>query len=229
MSEQPAFTPALFRFLRDLRKNNDRDWFLAHKENYERDVKEPALVFISAFAAALRKISPQLVADPRPVGGSLFRIHRDVRFGADKRPYKTHVGIHFRHAGGEGAHAPGFYLHLEPGDVFAGAGIWQPDGAVLSEVRDAIAESPAAWRRAVGARDFAARWALSGESLVRVPRGYDPEHPLAADLKRKSFIAITGFSERDACAAAFPEQLADAWRASAPLMRFLTRALDLPW
>ena len=229
MSEQPAFTPALFRFLRDLRKNNDRDWFLAHKESYERDVKEPALAFVSGFAAALRKISPHLVADPRPVGGSLFRIYRDVRFGADKRPYKTHVGIHFRHAGGEDAHAPGLYLHLEPGDVFAAAGIWQPDGAVLSEVRDAIAESPTAWRRAIGARDFAARWALSGESLVRVPRGYDPEHPLAADLKRKSFIAITGFSERDSCAASFPAQIAHAWRASAPLMRFLTRALDLPW
>jgi len=229
MSEQPVFTPALFKFLRDLRKNNDRDWFLAHKESYERDVKEPALAFVSGFAAALRKISPHLVADPRPVGGSLFRIYRDVRFGADKRPYKTHVGIHFRHAGGEDAHAPGLYLHLEPGDVFAAAGIWQPDGAVLSEVRDAIAESPTAWRRAIGARDFAARWALSGESLVRVPRGYDPEHPLAADLKRKSFIAITGFSERDSCAASFPAQIAHAWRASAPLMRFLTRALDLPW
>ena len=101
-------------------------------------------------------------------------------------------------------HAPGFYLHLEPGDVFAAAGIWQPDGAVLSEVRDAIAEKPAAWRRAVAAREFTARWALSGESLVRVPRGYDPEHPLAADLKRKSYIAITGFTERDACAAGSP-------------------------
>src|SRR6185436_13875672 len=95
MSEQPAFTPALFRFLRDLRKNNDRDWFAAHKESYERDVKEPALAFVAGFAAALRRLSPHLVADPRPVGGSLFRIHRDVRFGADKRPYKTHVGIHF--------------------------------------------------------------------------------------------------------------------------------------
>jgi uncharacterized protein (TIGR02453 family) len=226
---QPAFAPALFRFLRDLRKNNDRDWFLAHREVYERDVKEPALEFISGFAATLRKISPHLMADPRPVGGSLFRIHRDVRFSNDKRPYKTHVGIHFRHAGADGAHAPGLYLHLEPGDVFAGAGIWQPDGAVLSEVRDAIAESPAAWRRAVGAREFAARWALSGESLVRVPRGYDPDHPFAADLKRKSYIAISGFTERDACAADFAEQLERAWRASVPLMRFLTRTLELPW
>src|SRR2546425_889766 len=115
MPEPASFAPALFRFLRDLRKNNERDWFLAHKEIYERDVREPALAFISAFAAALRKISPHLVADPRPTGGSLFRIHRDVRFGADKRPYKTHVGIHFCHAGAAGAHAPGFYLHLQPG------------------------------------------------------------------------------------------------------------------
>jgi uncharacterized protein (TIGR02453 family) len=229
MPELAAFAPALFRFLRDLRKNNDRDWFLAHKDTYERDVKAPALEFIAAFAAPLRKIAPHLVADPRPVGGSLFRIHRDVRFGADKRPYKTHVGIQFRHAVAEGAHAPCFYLHLEPGDVFAGAGVWQPDGAVLSEVRDAIAESPAAWRRAVGGREFGALWELSGESLVRVPRGYDPEHPCAADLKRKSFIAITGFDERAACAGDFAGQLAEAWRATAPLMRFLTRALDLPW
>ena len=229
MPAPAPFAPVLFRFMRDLRKNNDREWFVAHKDRFERDVKEPALRFIAAFAPALRRISPHLVADLRPVGGSFFRIQRDIRSGVDKRPYKTYVGIHFRLGAAEGPHAPGLYLHLEPGDVFAGAGIWQPDGAVLSEVRDAIAESPAAWRRAVGARDFAARWALSGESLVRVPRGYDPEHPLAADLKRKSFIAITGFSERDACAGAFPEQLADAWRASAPLMRFLTRALDLPW
>ena len=229
MGDEPAFAPALFRFLRELRKNNDREWFLAHKEIYERDVRDPALRFIAAFAPALRRISPQLVADPRPSGGSLFRIHRDVRFGADKRPYMTHVGIHFRHAGAHGAHAPGVYLHLEPGDVFASAGVWRPAGAALSEVRDAIVDSPSAWRRAVSAREFTASWALSGESLVRVPRGYDPDHALAADLKRKSYLAITGFSERDACAAEFPERLESAWRASAPLMRFLTRALALPW
>src|SRR5882724_7417188 len=178
MPDSSAFAPALFRFLRDLRKNNDREWFLAHKDVYERDVKEPALAFISAFAAPLRKISPHLVADARPIGGSLFRIYRDVRFSNDKRPYKTHVGIHFRHAKAEGAHAPGLYLHLEPGDVYAAAGIWQPDGA-----------------------------ALSGESLQRVPRGYEPDHPLASDLKRKSYIAITGMTERDACAADFSEWL----------------------
>src|SRR5262245_49158425 len=175
MSESPAFTPALFRFLRDLRKNNDREWFHAHRETYERDVRAPALAFVSAFAAPLRKIAPHLVADARPVGGSLFRIHRDVRFGTDTRPYKTEVGIQFRHSGSDDVHAPSFYLHLAPGDVFAGAGIWRPGGAALAEVRDAIAASPAAWRRASAGDAFAERWALAGESLQRVPRGYDPD------------------------------------------------------
>jgi uncharacterized protein (TIGR02453 family) len=192
-------------------------------------VKEPALAFIASFAPALRRINPHLVADPRPVAGSMFRLQRDVRFSKDKRPYKTHVGIHFRHAGVGGSHALGFYLHLEPGDVFAAAGLWRPEGAVLSEVRDAIAESPTAWRRAVRAREYAARWEFWGDSLSRMPRGYDPEHPCAEDLKRKSYMGVAGFSERDACAPDFPAQLADAWRTTTHLMRFLTRALDLPW
>jgi uncharacterized protein (TIGR02453 family) len=225
MAESALFTPALFRFLRELRKNNDREWFLAHRESYERDVKEPALAFIAAFAAPLRKVAPHLVAD----AGSLFRLHRDVRFSSDKRPYKTQVGIQFRHAGADDVHAPSFYLHLEPGDVFAGAGVWRPAGAALAELRDAIAASPRAWRRASAQPAFAARWALSGESLQRVPRGYDADHPCAEDLRRKSFLAITGFSERDACSADFPERLAEAWSASAPFMRFLARALGLPW
>ena len=229
MPAEPAFTPALFRFLRHLRKNNDREWFQENKGRYERDVKEPALRFIAASSTWIRGISPHLVADPRPVGGSLFRIYRDVRFSKDKRPYKTHVGIHLRHESAVDAYAPGLYLHLEPGDVFAGAGIWHPDGATLSEIRDALVDDPAAWKRAVGGRKFAETWALSGESLKRSPRGYDPEHPLVEDLKRKDFIAITGFTERDACAADFSKRLEKAWRASAPLMKFLTRALDLPW
>ena len=225
MSDPAAFSPALFRFMRDLRKNNDREWFTAHKERFEREVKEPALQFIAAFAGELRRIAPHLVADSR----SLFRIHRDIRFSEDKRPYKTEIGIQFRHAGSPDVHAPCFYLHLAPGDVFAGAGVWRPNGAALADVRDAIAASPAAWRRAIGAPEFAERWALANEYLQRVPRGYDADHKCAADLKRKNFLAMTGFTERDACAPDFSERLADAWRASAPLMRFLTRALDLAW
>jgi uncharacterized protein (TIGR02453 family) len=229
MAAMPPFSPALFTFLRELRKNNDRGWFQDQKARYETVVKGPALHFIAAFQKPLAKISPHLVADPRPVGGSLFRIHRDVRFGKDKSPYKTHVGIHFRHEAGKDAHAPGLYLHLEPRDVWIAAGIWGPDGPALARIRDAIVDDPAGWKRVSRGKGFTDTWSLGGSSLKRPPRGYDAEHPMIEDLKRKSFVATTGFTERDACAAEFPARLAKAWKRSTPLLRFLTRTQELPF
>ncbi|MGH8875660.1 MAG: DUF2461 domain-containing protein, partial [Acidimicrobiia bacterium] len=122
-----SFSPALFSFLRDLEANNEREWFKANKDRYERHVKEPALQFVADIAPHLRRISTHLVADPRPAGGSLFRIQRDTRFSKDKSPYKTYVGIRFGHEAGGDVHAPGFYLHLEPGSCYFGMGVWQPD------------------------------------------------------------------------------------------------------
>ena len=113
MTTQPI-SPALFDFLRALRANNERPWFEANKARYREEVRDPMLDFIAAFAGPLAEISPHFRADPRPNGGSLFRIYRDTRFSKDKTPYKTNVGAHFRHAAGRDAHAPGFYLHLEP-------------------------------------------------------------------------------------------------------------------
>ena len=116
MPSSPYFTPKTFRFLKDLADNNDREWFAENKARYEDVVKEPALRFIHDFAAALRKVSPHFHAGPR----SLFRIHRDTRFSKDKSPYKTAVGVHFRHERAKDAHAPGFYFHVAPGEVFLG-------------------------------------------------------------------------------------------------------------
>ena len=229
MPFESPFTPATFRFLRDLRKNNDRDWLEENRDRYERDVRDPALRFVTGFAAPLRRISPHLVADARPTGGSLFRIHRDVRFSADKRPYKTHLGVQFRHEAGRDAHAPGLYLHLEPGNAFAAAGVWRPARAALAEIRDALDEDPATWRRVTTSRRFRNHWALDGESLKRVPRGYDPEHELSEDLKRKEFVAVTGLREREVCAPEFPERLQRAWQTAVPFLRFLTSAQGLPW
>ena len=114
---QRSFRPELFAFLRDLKANNDRVWFARNKERYENDVRGPALDFVADFAPHLEKISPHFVADPRPSGGSLFRIHRDTRFSKDKSPYKPYVGMRFSHEAAKDAHAPGFYLHLAPGQV----------------------------------------------------------------------------------------------------------------
>src|SRR5918992_310398 len=152
-----------FAFLRELKRNNDRDWFNANKDRYEGSVKEPFLQFINDVGPALRKVSRNLVADPRPVGGSMFRIYRDVRFSKDKSPYKTHAGIHFRHAFGKDAHAPGFYLHLEPGGSFAGVGIWRGGPATLGKIRDAIVDDPDAWISATREPPFADAYTLGGD------------------------------------------------------------------
>src|SRR5262245_24871002 len=132
------FDPDLFEFLSDLREHNDREWFAANKARYEAHVLEPALAFIEDFAFRLPEISSQFRADPRKSGGSLFRIQRDTRFSKDKSPYKTNVGMHFRHASAKDAYAPGFYLHLAPGEVVAGGGIWRPDTQTANKIREAI-------------------------------------------------------------------------------------------
>jgi len=224
-----AFTPAMFSFMRDLRENNDREWFNANKQRYEDDVKEQALEFVSDFAPLLDEISPHLVADPRPVGGSLFRIYRDTRFSKDKTPYKTHTGINFRHALAKDVHAPGFYLHLEPKSVWAGVGIWHPDNPTLAKIRDAIVAESERWEQVSRGAPFADVYRLAGDSLKRPPAGYDGAHPLIEDLKRKDFIGVTDLSEKAATAPGFIELYAERCRAAAPFMQFLCDAVGVPF
>jgi uncharacterized protein (TIGR02453 family) len=225
MPAQPHFTPRLFKFLRQLKRNNSRDWFQANKERYIADVQQPMLRFIADFAGPLAKISKQFDADPRPVGGSMFRIHRDVRFSRDKSPYKTHVSAHFRHkATSKDVHGPGFYFHLEPGEVFIGGGLWLPEPPTLKKIRDAIAWDEAGWRKVRRAvRE------IEGDQLTRPPRGYDPAHPFIDDIKRKSYYASVGFTEAEACAPGFLEQCAAACRSVRPMVAFLTEAVELDW
>ena len=227
MSDTPYFSPALFNFLRELKTNNNRLWFQANKARYERDVRQPVLRFIADFAPYLEEISPHFVADPRPVGGSMFRIYRDVRFSRDKSPYKTHVGIQFRHEMARDAYTPGFYLHLEPGEVLAAAGTWHPDSKSLINIRTAIVEHPEEWEQAIAFTREYPEYQLGGESLKRAPRGFAPGHPLVEDLKRKDFYAVVYFDESAACGPDFLSLFAQACRTMAPLMRFLCKALGL--
>ena len=221
------FSPALFKFLRELKKNNDREWFQANKARYESDVRDPMLRFIADFAVPLRTISKHFVADPRPVNGSLFRIYRDTRFSRDKSQYKTAAAAHFRHEVDGEVHGPGFYFHLGPGDVAVGAGIWHPDAETLAKIRDAIAGHPQLWKRAVSGKAFRATCELWGEKLTRPPKGFDPAHPFLEDLKRKDFVAMASFEEADACKPGFMKRVADVYRVSAPFMSFLTKAVGL--
>ena len=190
------FTPKLFSFLRDLKRHNDREWFAANRDRYVADVEGPMRQFIGDFAPRLRAISPAYVADRRRMGGSMFRIYRDTRFSPDKRPYKTHAGMTFRHADGRDIHGPVFYLHLEPGTVFMAAGMWHPQPEVVTKVRDAIVAKPKQWKSVRENRAFRIDDGHEGDQLKRVPRGYDPNHPFVDDLRRKSFTA-SAFSPRN--------------------------------
>ena len=223
------FSQASFKFLTKLDANNNRGWFDQHRQEYEDAVRTPALDFIAAMADDIEAISSHFLAVPRKVGGSLMRVHRDVRFGNDKRPYKTNIGIQFRHAQGKDVHAPGFYVHLEPKECFLGVGIWHPDAPALGNIRAAIAENSAAWLKASRDKKFYTAYKLAGDSLVNAPRGYAKDHPLLEDLKRKDFIAITEFNSKLATSANFKPEVVKSFRSAVPYMKFLCRALELPF
>lgn len=222
------FTPELFRFLRQLARNNRREWFQANKARYLEHVRDPMLRFIADFGPRLARISPHFVADPAPVGGSMFRIHRDVRFSKDKRAYKTAATARFQHERGKNVHAPGWYLHLSPGGVYVGSGIWRPDAQALTRIRRAIVDDPAAWKRVKTHRALRRAHAFSGESLKRPPRGFDPGHPFVEDLMRKDVVTFAEIDEQAACASRFLDRVTQLCRGSAPLVRFLCDALELP-
>jgi uncharacterized protein (TIGR02453 family) len=219
---QAYFSPRLFQFLEQLRRNNRRAWFLKHKPEFEEFARQPGLRFISDLQLRLREISTWLVADPKPTGGSLFRIYRDVRFSKDKSPYKTHVGMNFWHASAsEAVHGVGLYLHLEPKGSFLAGGIWQPDPRSLARIRDAIAWHPEEWRAAKRGLK------LGGETLKRPPRGYPADHPLIEDLKRKDFVASIELSQLQVCSRRFLESFLRSARRMSPLLKFLSEAVKL--
>ncbi|MCP4327471.1 MAG: DUF2461 domain-containing protein [Alphaproteobacteria bacterium] len=226
----PGFPPELFEFLRQLARHNDRTWFQAHKTEYQTAVVTPLTDFITAIAPRLKKISPHYVADPRPHGGSMFRIYRDTRFAKDKRPYKEHAACQFRHAAGKDAHAPGFYVHLAPKEVLFGGGVWLPPAPELRRIRDAIARDGGGWKRAVGGKAFKATFGdVHGVSLSRPPRGFDPEDPHIDDIKRKSFFAMRRVAPGDALEANFVDEVGATFRAATPLMKFLCMTIAVPF
>jgi uncharacterized protein (TIGR02453 family) len=215
------FTPGLFRFLTRLKRNNNRDWFLARKEEYESCVHQPALQFITDFVAPLYDITPHLVADPRTSRGSLFRIYRDTRFSPDKRPYKTHIAMRFSHRGKD-VHSPGFYLHLEPGGSFAASGLWHPEPDTLLKVRNAIVERSDEWRKVRKHLNWD-----DASKLSRPPRGFPPDHEFVEDLKLRDLGAAINFTDAQACSPKFMATFAAACRKMSSLAKFLSSALDL--
>jgi len=228
MSIKPSFfTAQSFQFLEDLSKNNNRPWFNTHKERYEDTIRSPALAFIEAIQPNIKIISPHMTATAKKTGGSLMRVYRDVRFGKDKTPYKTNIGIQFKHRCAKDVHAPAFYLHLSSEECFIAAGIWRPSGPALASIREMISDNPQSWKNITQSPAFKSSFELSGQTLKTYPRGYSKDHPMINDLKRKDFIAIQPISREQVLDPLFIETLSDSYQQSSDFMDYLCQALAL--
>ena len=220
------FTPELFGFFRELGKNNNKEWFTSNKERYEQVVQEPAVRFVRDAGARLKKLSPYLVGDAKPFGGSISRIYRDIRFSPDKSPYKNHIGIHFWHAKAVGPEhrSPGIFLNLQSGESGAHSGVWHPEAPGLTKIRKLITEEPAAWKKVLHSNVR-----LEGESMKRPPPGIDPNHPMIQDLRRKDFVGTRSFRDNEVTSPDFLDTFVGAAEAMDPLNAFLAKAIGLPW
>ncbi len=223
------FSPASFKFLRALARHNEREWFLAHKAEFETHLRQPMLQLIADLAKPLHAISPYFVASPRPQGGSMFRIYRDTRFARDKRPYKEWISARFFHQRSRElmGDAPFFYLHLQPGHCFIGGGVWHAQPATLKRIRAYLINNPVSWKATVRAPKFRRVFTLAGDSLVRPPQGYDPNHELIEDLKRKDFIVNAAMPDEEMLRPDLPKRLIRRFQQMAPLNDWLCGALDL--
>jgi uncharacterized protein (TIGR02453 family) len=223
------FNPETITFLVELKNNNNRDWFNANKTRYEEEVLDVALRFIQSMQDPLAEIAPRFTAIPKRMGGSLMRVYRDTRFSKNKTPYKTNIGIQFRHEQAKDVHAPGYYVHIDPDQVFLGAGMWRPASDALRGIRERIADKPAEWERVRDDKLFKRHFKLGGEALTRPPRGFDKEHPQIADIRRKDFIAVKNMTLEEALNPRFQQKVETAFKAASDYMAFLCKAVNVPF
>ena len=222
------FGNASFKFLRGLARHNERAWFLAHKAEYESAVREPFQHLLGDLQPALAAISGHYRADPKAVGGSLFRIQRDIRYSSDKSPYKSWQGVRLFHARSRQAEAPSFYLHLQPGECFLAGGIWHPSTPVLRRIRQFIVDNPGGWEAAAHAPAFKRRYRMESEDmLVRNPPGFPADFRFLDDLRHRNFVALRAIDDATMAGPRLRATLEKDLRALAPLVDYLCAALDL--
>jgi uncharacterized protein (TIGR02453 family) len=217
------FPAETLRFLRALKRNNRREWFEAHRGDYEAYVRQPMTAIVERLAVDLRAFAPELVASPKV---SMYRIYRDTRFSENKTPYKTHIAAVFPTRGLPKHEGAGAYFHISPDEVWIGGGMYMPQPPQLVAVREhiaghvkqlrAIVESPA-FRKQVGP--------LHGDTLKRVPRGFPKDHPAAEYLKLRHFVAGADLPASVATSPAFYKTVLTVFRQITPLARFLNAPL----
>jgi len=226
-----GFRPQALGFLRRLKRNNRKEWFERNRAAYETEIREPMQALVEEMDVRLARIAPELTGDPRH---SIFRIHRDIRFSADKSPYKTNAACQFyHHDAGRGAGqdargaGAGLYFQLEDGQCFVAGGMWMPARPALDRIREAIAEAPDAMDRLLRAPAFRRRFGrLDAEAVLkRMPRGYAEDHSAAHWLRYRSFTATRMMPEREVQSPRLPEILARDFAALVPLVRWINGAI----
>ena len=230
-AEFHGFRPAALAFLRRLARNNRKEWFERHRAVYETEVRDPLRALVEEMDVRLARVAPELMGDPRH---SIFRIYRDVRFSADKSPYKTNAACQFYHhdagrgAGqdAEGAGA-GLYFQLADGECFVAGGIWMPARPALEKIRERLAEDPEGLDAIVRAPAFRRRFkSLDREAmLTRLPRGYAEGHPAERWLRYKSFTATRMLAEREVLSPRLAGVIERDFAALAPLVRWLNAGI----
>ena len=222
------FSDASFKFLRGLARHNEREWFQAHKAEYDEHVRGPFQLLLTDLQPVLAGVSEHYRSEPKTVGGSLFRIQRDTRFANDKTPYKTWQGARLFHERGRQVEAPSFYLHLQPGNCFIASGLWHPEPDSLRRIRHFILDNPGSWKAAAHEPKFRRRFDLDeDEMLVRMPRGFPDDFEFAHDLRRKNFVALRAIGDEAMTGPRLLKTLETDLSGLAPFTDYLCAALDL--
>jgi len=222
------FTEKSLKFLRGLALHNNKAWFSAHKHEYETHVRAPFQRLLVDMQPELTTISPQFYADPRNIGGSLFRIYRDARFSHDKSPYKPWQGARLYHQRRREVATPSFYLHLQPGGSFIGAGIWHPEPETQRIIRQFIFDNPNTWKNVTQAPVLRRRFALDdSEKLTRPPRGFPADFECIDDLKHRNWVLLRHLDDAVMTGARLRQTLMKDLHMLAPFVDYLCAALDL--
>jgi len=222
------FSDKTFKFLRGLARHNGREWFHAHKPEYEAHLRQPFLRLLTDLQPALAGITTQFRADTKSIGGSLFRIQRDTRYAHDKSPYKTWQGAKLFHERARQVEAPSFHVHVQPGHCFVGAGLWHPATSTQRKVRQFVFDNPGGWERAAHAPAFRELYTLeSSDMLVRVPSGFPSEFVHVDDLRHRNFVMTRSLDDADVLGPDLLAILEQDLTALSPFMDYLCASLDL--
>lgn len=218
-----GFPRAGIDFFRRLKKNNRREWFLKHKNEYEELARFPMQCLIATLKQKMHDVAPEIEFNPKK---SIFRIYRDVRFSKNKAPYKTNIAAAFDVRGKKSpTETPGLYLHIEPGEVFVGGGLYMPNGDQLKAIRKAMTDKPDDYLAVIREKGFIRMFGgIAGEKLQKAPLGFPKDHPMIDHLRHKQFFVYKTFPEAASMKARFADSVVDVYDRAMPLIRWLHRA-----